>query len=179
MIQTARENGLYIDKKDWSSFGERKRLPSGESIIYLNETESAVYKIRDPFAKGAIKDLNPFWIIYEHIIHNLLFPDTRYDFIGISEDESGIKIILRQPYLDDQYIIPSQKEIDEYLEQGLGLSNENRYFYGNEFVAVTDVSCEGDNVLSDGETLFFIDPIIKMKKDPLSIINHYLHNPQS
>ena len=34
-------------------------------------------------------------VIYEHLIHNILFPLTRYNFIGISE--------------------PSQNEIDDYL----------------------------------------------------------------
>lgn len=67
----------------------------------------------------------------------------------------------------------SQEEIDRYLMEGLGLKPENRYFYGNDYIAVTDVSSEGDNVLTDGTQLYFIDPIIMMKKPAIEVLNYY------
>lgn len=111
--------------------------------------------------------------IYEHLIHNILFPNTRYRFEGISEDADGVRIILSQPYISDQYVMPTQESIDRYLIEGLGLHHENRYFYGNEFLAVTDVSADGDNVLTDGERLYFIDPIIKLKASAVDVLNYY------
>ena len=92
-------------------------------------------------------------VIYEHLIHNILFPLTRYNFIGISE--------------------PSQNEIDDYLIYGLGLRLENKYFYANDYVAITDVSANGDNVLIDNGNLYFIDPIIKFKKPAVETLNYY------
>lgn len=55
--------------------------------------------------------------------------------------------------------------IDNYLVFELGLSKEDKYFYGNEYLAITDVSCTSDNVLCDDDgRLYFIDPIIRLKK---------------
>lgn len=36
LIAIAKANHLFIEKKDWEQFGDRKRLPSGESIVYLS-----------------------------------------------------------------------------------------------------------------------------------------------
>ena len=67
----------------------------------------------------------------------------------------------------------AQDVIDNYLIEGLGLTIENRYFYGNDYVAVTDVSADGDNVLTDGKNLYFIDPIIKLKRPAIEVLEYY------
>lgn len=68
---------------------------------------------------------------------------------------------------------PNQKAIDNYLMHGLGLELENRYYYANDYIAITDVSAEGDNVLFDGDTLHFIDPIIMFKQPAISVLKYY------
>lgn len=173
LIAIAKVNHLYIDKKDWDKYGDRKRLPSGESIVYLSEDGKKITKIRNPYAKSTIKQMHAQDVIYEHLVHNLLFPNTRYHFEGIGEDINGVRIILSQNYISDTFSTPSQKEIDCYLIEGLGLKIENRYFYANDFIAITDVSTAGDNVLTDGERLYFIDPIIKMKRPAIEVLSHY------
>ena len=61
--------------------------------------------------------------------------------------------------------VPSQKTIDDYLINQLGLTKEDRYFYGDEYLAITDVSNVSDNVLCDEDgKLYFIDTIIRLKK---------------
>lgn len=65
------------------------------------------------------------------------------------------------------------KRIEFYLQNGLGLMKENRYYYGNEWLAVTDVSNEGDNVLADEDNLYFIDPIILLKRPAIEVLTHY------
>ena len=173
LIAIAKENGLFIPKSDWDRFGDRKRLPSGESIVYLSGDGETITKIRNPFAKAVIKNLHAQDVIYEHLIHNILFPTTSYKFIGISEGIDGVRIILQQKYLSKKFSNPSQQEIDDYLLKGLGLKVENRYYYANEYVAITDVSAEGDNVLSDNEHLYFIDPIIKFKQPAITVLKYY------
>ena len=37
---------------------------------------------------------------------------------------------------------PNQKAIDNYLMHVLGLELENRYYYANDYIAITDVSAE-------------------------------------
>lgn len=55
LIAIAKQNRLYIEKSEWAQFGDRKRLPSGESIVFLNGKEDVITKIRNPFAKSVIK----------------------------------------------------------------------------------------------------------------------------
>lgn len=173
LIEIAKDNGLFIPKSEWEKFGDRKRLPSGESIVCLSNDGETITKIRNPFAKAAIKNLHAQDVIYEHLIHNVLFPTTKYKFVGISEDIDGVRLILQQQYLSKKFSNPSQKDIDNYLQKGLGLKIENRYYYANDFIAITDVSAEGDNVLSDNEHLYFIDPIIKFKQPAINVLAHY------
>lgn len=173
LIETAKANGLFINKSEWNNFGDRKRLPSGESIVYLSEDGETVTKIRNPFAKAVIKNLHAQDVIYEHLIHNILFPTTRYEFVGISQDIDGVRIILQQKYLSKKFSTPTQKDIDDYLLKGLDLRVENRYYYANDYIAITDVSAEGDNVLSDNEHLYFIDPIIKFKQPAITVLDNY------
>lgn len=106
-------------------------------------------------------------------MHNLLFPDTSCQFIGISEDEDGVRIILSQPYIANQFMIPTDTLINRYLTEGLNLKKEDNYFYGNADFSVTDVSSRRDNVLYDGEKLYFIDPIIKLKRPAKEILDKY------
>lgn len=173
LIAIAKDNGLFVEKSEWENLGDRKRLPSGESIVYLSPDEQEVIKLRNPFAKAAIKQMHASDAIYEHLIHNILFPNTRYRFKGISEDIGGVRIVLSQRYISDVFTIPTQAGIDRYLVEGLGLVKENNYFYGNDQIAVTDVFADGDNVLADGENLYFIDPIIKFKKPAPEVLEHY------
>lgn len=167
LVEVAEENGLFIPLKDTKSFGEKYPNRTGESVVYINKEARKVYKVKNPYAKSALKKVAPQDAIYEHIVHNLLFPETPYKFEGISKDVDGVRIVLSQPYIDN-YAAPTQEQIEQALA-ARGLTPDGRYSYGNDLVSVTDV--EGDNVLlgEDG-TLHFIDPIIKFKKPALEII---------
>lgn len=151
-------------------------MQSGESIVLLNEKENCVYKIKNPFAKKHLKNLNPINIIYEHIVHNLLFENSKYSFIGISEQDEEVRIILRQAFIYE-YSTPTQKQIERYL-YNKGLYKEDAYYYGNKYLSVTDVDATSDNVLINQKgDLFFIDPIIKFKKPAKIIIDYLQKNP--
>ena len=173
IISIAKENGLYITKSQIEALGDRKRLPSGESIVFFDEKNSLVYKVRNPFAKSNLKRLHAQDVIYEHLVHNILFPNTRYILHGVGDENGEVRLVLSQPYISDKYPVPSMKRIEFYLQNGLGLMKENRYYYGNEWLAVTDVSNEGDNVLADEDNLYFIDPIILLKRPAIEVLTHY------
>lgn len=173
LIRIAKENGLFIDKSEWSKFGDKRSVATGESIVYLSKDERTYTKMKSPFAKAPIKRICPNDIIYEHLIHNILFPSTRYRFVGISEDINGIRIVLQQENIIDAYVVPTQKSIDDYLFSVLNLSKEDKYFYGNDYYAITDVSSLSDNVLcgEDGR-LYFIDPIIRLKRPATDVLDY-------
>lgn len=170
LFDIAKENGLFIDRETIDKFGDKLCTKTGECEIFYNEKESLIYKVKDPFAKWVIKELHAEDAIYEHIIHNLLFPNTRYKFIGIAEDEGNLRIVLTQPYISSTNAHPTDEEIIYHLKT-LGLEPNGPYFYGNEYVTVTDIGTASDNVLKgdDGE-LYFIDPIIKLKKPAKEVI---------
>lgn len=149
--------------------GRLKHLPSGESTIYENSQQGIVYKVRDPFAKIHLKSQDVRNVLYEFVVHNLLFPETAYSFVGISESMESLRIVLAQKFVYETGI-PTQRQIDDYL-MTLGFLPEGRYYYGNEYLAITDVSASSDNVLlsADGK-LLFIDPIIKMKRPAMEVI---------
>ena len=67
--------------------------------------------------------------------------------------------------------LPTDTDVDKYLTEELGLVLEDRYWHGNDVLAVTDVGARGDNVLvDDNGRLFFIDPLIRLKKSALEVI---------
>lgn len=173
LISVSKSKRLFIEKSAWDEFGDRKQQPSGESVVFLSNDGTAVYKVHNPFAKSVIKQMHAQDAIYEHLIHNILFPSTRYQFVGISEDVDGVRIILKQSYISKSFVLASRSDIDRYLVDSLGLKIEDRYFYGNDYISVTDVSFNSDNVLTDGENLFFIDPIIKLKRPALEVLDYY------
>ncbi len=162
LVKVAKENDLYISLADTKNYGRKNLKKTGESVVYINEEQNKVYKVKNPFAKAALKNgVQPEDVIYEHQVHNLLFPETAYALERISEEYGDVRLVLSQSYVQSEGQ-PSQVQIAEALAER-GLYPEDNYTFGNEFVSVTDV--EGDNVLlgEDGE-LYFIDPIIRFKK---------------
>lgn len=172
IINAAKENNLFLSNEECINLGERIHIRSGESQIYENASQGLIYKVRDPFAKIHLKSDNLTNIIYEHIAHNLLFPNARYTLVGISEIQESLRFVYSQQLIFGLNS-PSQQQIDNYLIS-MGLLPEDRYYYGNEFVSITDIDAKSDNVLIDNEgNLFFIDPIIKIKKSIDEIIQAY------
>ena len=91
LVQIAKVQGLYIPNSEWNIFGDRRTVPTGESVVFLSNDGTTYTKMKSPFAKSPMKNIFPEDIIYEHLIHNILFPSTKYRFIGISEDVQGIR----------------------------------------------------------------------------------------
>lgn len=173
LISIAKANGLFVKHEETLKFGLLYSKKTGESRVYANEEMGLVFKVHDPFAKRVLKDMHPVDAIYEHIIHNILFPNVRYNFVGITSENDEVRIILSQEFCMAS-LVPTDQEISSHL-QSMGLLPEDHYYFGNEYLSITDVSSDSDNVLKDerGE-LFFIDPIIKLKKPAPVVIDWLL-----
>ena len=175
LIETSKSLNLFYSQEQCEAFGNPILIRSGESHLYENQAKGYVYKVRNPFAKLHLKSHNLYDLLYEHIIHNILFPDTRYTFVGITEELGEARIIYSQQLFFDTNI-PTQKQIDKYLLER-GLNAEKYYYYGNEYVAVTDVNATADNVmLSGNKKLLFIDPVIYIRQDCEQVIKYLLED---
>ena len=170
--QAAKASGCFIENDACSQFGSLKRRRSGESLVYVPPAGDEIIKIKNPTAKQHIKASQPSDWPFEHIIHNILFPETAYEFIGISEELGEPRIILNQSNVES-VAFPPDEQIADYLQNVLGLIPEDRYFFGNKVLSVTDVGAHSDNVLlGDDNRLYFIDPLIRLKKPALVAIEY-------
>lgn len=169
LIAAARETGDYIAPDLAASFGELKRKQSGESAVYFDAKAGVFTKVKNPAAKSVLKHTTPSDWLYEHIVHNILFPESRYEFKGITEELHEARIVLVQKAVSTERRA-SDAQVEEIL-RGMGLMPEDRFFFGNEVLAVTDVGVRGDNVLvDDNGGVCFIDPLIRLKKPAKEVI---------
>lgn len=171
LVEIAKANGQYFDRDEKASLGERYPKGTGESDVYINKEEGAVYKVKDPYAKSPMKGgVQPEDVIYEHLVHNKYFPEAAYGFEGISDENGEVRIVLSQDYVESVGR-PTQERIEAALAEK-GLYPEGKYRYGNDEVSVTDVT--GDNALlgADGK-VYFIDPVIDFKRPVAEILDSH------
>jgi len=164
LIAVARKTGGFIPSNSWDSYGSRIKRPSGESIVYFNEKDNRVIKFKDPFAYISLKDDRIYHILHEHHVHNHLFGDVGYRFLGISQDpvSGSVRLVLEQPFIDT-LTRPAKGEIQTWFKnKGFHLTQDG-YWFTNGDISITDVWA--DNCLKDDNSqLRFIDPIIKFER---------------
>ncbi len=175
LIAAAKRTGCFVTAQDVP--GTRYTIRSGESEVRMSQKEQVYYKIKNPFAKSHLKKHPPEYALFEHVIHNILFPDCRLDFLGVAEDCREARLVFRQDAVRAD-TRPDDGQIAEHLRR-LGLLPDDRYSFGNEWIFVTDVGQDSDNVLLDDDgRLRFIDPILGFKQpllDKLSDISTLEH----
>ena len=161
LTDAARAVGLYVPPMQVPSLGDIVSKRTGESAVYWNHDENAFYKVKNPEAKRPIKRTSEKDWPYEHVIHNILFPECPYEFIGITEDYGELRVVLKQRAIGTESF-PTSKQIEQSLASR-GLYQIDAYFFSDEIVSVTDVGEHGDNVLlGDDGIVYFIDPLIRL-----------------
>ena len=163
LIAAASKCGLLVSSERIAEFGDLVSKRTGESAVYWNRAESAFYKVKNPAAKAPIKRTSKSDWMYEHVIHNILFPESAYDFIGILEECGEIRVVLKQQAVKTESFPEEEQVVSALADRGL--FPEGRYFFGDGIVSVTDVGAHGDNVLlDDSGNVRFIDPLIRLGK---------------
>lgn len=173
LIAIAKESGQFISPSEWNSFSCRIKKPSGESVVFFDDTKERVVKFKDPFAYLPLKKDNPYNALYEHHIHNHFFDGVDYQFLGVSQDpiSGSVRFVFSQPFIDT-IERPSKMEIHDWFTKRGFQPIEGGFFYSNGYVSFTDVWA--DNCLKDIEgDLRFIDPIVRFEKNPQEIITPY------
>lgn len=169
LVSAAKELGLFVPYSERARFGDLKSRRSGESEVYAGTDYGVLTKVKDPQAKQPLKGTCPEDWLYEHIVHNVLFPDTRYEFVGITEAVGFARLVLRQANID-ALERPTDARIAADMAC-LGLVSDGRYSFGNEVLSVTDVSAASDNVLlgRNGKT-YYVDPLIRLKRPAKKVL---------
>lgn len=167
LVAAAKENNLFYDITKIP--GVRVSLRSGESSVFWNASDSSYYKIKNPFAKLHLKKHHPSDVVFEHVVHNILFPEVELEFLGIGEELGEVRFVFKQRGVRSDRR-PTDAQINQHMV-GIGLYPEARYCFGNEQLFVTDVLASSDNVLlGDDGRCYVIDPIIGFKKSAKIII---------
>lgn len=171
LLVAAKKTGCFLEAA--SIPGTRYTIQTGESEVHLDQREQIYYKIKNPFAKLHLKCHSAKYTLFEHCIHNIVFPDCRLDFLGVTDDCHEARLVFSQKAVRSD-ARPDSRQIAKVL-RGIGLVPEERYRFGNGWLFVTDVEQDGDNVLLDDDgNLRFIDPIIGLKEQMITLLDGIL-----
>jgi hypothetical protein len=136
------------DLPDESSFLTR----GGEAKIYFAPEGRNVIKINDGVYYAT-------WLEFFNsvVIHNLLFVDTMYTFLGFIQKDGFLLAVLTQPY------IPSDGPVDlEDVKKLLafnGFINTKRNDYFNKELGIILEDMHDENIIVNTNKLFFIDTV--------------------
>ncbi|MBW8683123.1 putative polyvalent protein kinase domain-containing protein [Chitinophaga rhizophila] len=150
----ALENALLIEQApSESQFLAR----GGEAKVYFEAETKSVIKINDGIYYAT-------WLEFFNsiVIHNLLFPNTAYSFLGFIEIEDDFFAVLKQPFVtaDDVVDLLDVKKLLAYngfentLRKGLPTNN----YYNKELGLILE-DIHDENVIVKSNTLFFIDTV--------------------
>jgi hypothetical protein len=144
------QHDCWIDKDTLGTYSDR----GSENEVYASLDSRFVYKLND--FRYSDDNLSPF---FERItVHNQLFPDCEYTFLGFAENRDGKTCaVLRQPFILSQREA-TQQEIDEELIQ-LGFHKELDGYFTNGVNDIFD-AVPNNVLMGDDGHLYFIDTII-------------------
>ena len=172
LIDAAKANGLFIEPGAYSHL-PRVAHQSRESIVYHDVENGRAIKIMDPFAAESMSNNNPSDELYRHIVHNIYFPESKYEFLGITTNARGdeVRFVLAQPWIES-YERVTDAEADTFIKKH-GFGPLDGYKRQNDDVVVFDFY--GSNIRKDADgNIHLIDPMLSFKRDPREIINDYL-----
>ncbi len=124
----------------------------GEAQIYLDIDSKHVVKINDAIYYAT-------WLEYLNslLLHNLIFKDTAYTFLGFIDLDNVLHAVVRQPFIiaDGQAAL---EDIRAFLEYN-GFENTRRHDYFNKTYGLILEDMHDENVILKSEKLFFIDTV--------------------
>jgi hypothetical protein len=146
------QNDLYYIDLKFGVFLDE----GAEQKVFFDVEKSKVVKLND-----AIFYVN--WSQYFEglIVHNLLFPETKYELLGFLLINKILYAVISQDYIE-----PSEKtninQVRTYMiSKGFTIKKKNDYVHTELGIIIEDLHEE--NVLVKDSTLFFIDTVIYLK----------------
>jgi hypothetical protein len=128
-------------------------------VVYLDHDHRHVIKINDAAYYAT-------WLEYFNsvLLHNVFFSDTSYNFLGFTDQDGSLMVLIRQPFI----LSESQADladIREFLDFN-GFENTRRQDYYNREYGLILEDMHDENVISKEGKLFFIDTVFYIV-DPL------------
>ncbi|GGA81688.1 hypothetical protein GCM10011511_00780 [Puia dinghuensis] len=124
----------------------------GEAKIYLAPDHRNVIKVNDAVYYAT-------WLEFFNslVIHNLLFVDTAYTFLGFKEKDGSLLAVLKQPFITSD--APVDLEDVKKLLAFNGFVNTKRNDYFNRELGLILEDMHDENIIVNSNTLFFIDTV--------------------
>ncbi len=124
----------------------------GEAMVYLDTDKRNVIKQNDAIYYAT-------WLEFFNslVLHNLIFTNTAYTFLGFMRSNDILYAILRQPYIESDTVVDI-KDIKAHLEFN-GFENHIRHDYRHPELGLLLEDMHDENVLVNSDVLFFIDTV--------------------
>jgi len=124
----------------------------GESEIYLAPDQIHVIKNNDAVYYAT-------WLEYFNslVIHNLLFPNTAYKFVGfVLGKEEELRAVLQQRFIEGEQA--DLADIKEHLSFNGFAHTKRQDYFNTEFGLILE-DMHDENVIARNDVLFFIDTV--------------------
>jgi phosphoribosylformylglycinamidine (FGAM) synthase-like enzyme/phosphoribosylformylglycinamidine (FGAM) synthase-like amidotransferase family enzyme len=142
--------------QEWTRYG---KISGAEQRVYFDERENVVIKANDGSFHGN-------WLQYlERLhLHQFLFPETAYTFLGLLVDDSGVSMVVRQPFAKASIGIAGAKrdEVEAWMRNHYGayrFKNDD-YYLPQLDLLIEDLHDENVLISENRKSLLFIDPVI-------------------
>lgn len=124
----------------------------GEAKIYFAPDKRSVIKVNDAVYYAT-------WLEFFNslVIHNLLFEETAYIFLGFIEKDDSLLAVLKQPFITSD--APVDLEDVKKLLAFNGFINTKRNDYFNKQLGLILEDMHDENIIVNSNTPFFIDTV--------------------
>ena len=145
-------NNLFFDELKFSIYLDE----GAEQKVFFNDEKSKVIKLND-----AIFYVNWSQYLESLIVHNILFPETRYELLGFLKINETLYSAISQDYIEPTEKTNIDKVRNYMFSKGFTIKKKNDYVHTELGMIIEDLHEE--NVLVKDDTLFFIDTVIYLK----------------
>ena len=150
--ETKRLEAYISNEKLWVAIDLSQYVSEGaEQKVYLKDTEN-VLKLNDAIYYNSWKDY-----FYNLLLHNYFFPDTAYDLIGFTKDNTILYAVVEQSYVS----ITTNTDLSQvktFLTLN-GFENVRNNDYYNPELGIVLEDLHDENVLTKNYILYFIDTV--------------------
>ena len=143
-------------------------ISGAEQRVYFEEQECSVIKANAGNFHGN-------WLQYlERLhLHQFLFPETAYTFLGLLVEDSGISMVVRQPFAraSNDVAGATRDEVEVWMREHFGAfrCKNDDYYLPQLDLLIEDLHDENVLISENRKALLFIDPVIYVRPADIPI----------